>query len=295
LLGLLGVVWAGRKKIGALTQAAIEPHCRIGYSRAMTTWVWRFGCALLVLAGLALGGCLPSAQSQLEEEKEPHFLTGMGLVNAMDYSGAIESFEKSLDVNPQSASAHFQLGWLYEQKEPNPAIAIYHYDRYLRLRPGAENADIVKQRIEGCMQQIARKVSLGPVTEKVQHDLEQMAEDKKRLVEQNKQLADEVAKWRAYYNSQATLTNRAGQLPRPIQSTGQIPPPGGLNTSNLSSTAAPPGAGMPRSHKVSGGETMASIAKQYGVRLDALMQANPKVEPRRMKAGLILNVPPPPP
>jgi LysM repeat protein len=260
----------------------------------MTTWVWRFGCALLVLAGLALGGCLPPGQSQLEEEKEPHFLTGMGLVNAMDYSGAIESFEKALDVNPQSASAHFQLGWLFEQKEPDPAAAIYHYGRYLHLRPGADNADIVKQRIEGCKQQLARTVSLGPVTERVQHELEQLVEDKKRLIEQNKQLADEVTKWRVYYNSQVALTNHAGLPPHSVQSPApsQLP---GMVLSNLTSAAAPPGAGVPRSHKVSGGETMASIAKQYGVRLDALMAANPKVEPRRMKAGQTLNVPPPPP
>jgi tetratricopeptide (TPR) repeat protein len=259
----------------------------------MTTWLWRFGCTLLVLTGLALGGCLPSGQSQLEEEKEPHFLAGMGLVNAMDYTGAIESFKKALEVNPQSASAHFQLGWLFEQKEPNPAAAIYHYDCYLSLRPGADNADIVKQRIEGCMQQIARKVSLGPVTEKVQHELELLAEDKKRLMEQNKQLADEVAKWRAYYNNgQTALTNRAGSLSR---STIQTQWPGGLGASNLMSIATPPGAGVARTHKVSAGETMNSIAKQHGIRLEALMAANPKVEPRRIRAGQTLNVPPPPP
>jgi LysM repeat protein len=257
----------------------------------MRIWVWRFSCALLVLTGLAMGGCMPSGQSQLEEEKEPHFLTGMGLVNAMDYTGAVESFQKALDVNPQSASAHFQLGWLFEQKEPDPAAAIYHYGRYLRLRPGADNSDIVKQRIEGCKQQLARTVSLGPVSEKVQHELEQLTEDKKHLTEQNKLLAEEVTKWRAYYGTQAVLTNQAVQPSRSVQAPGPGRAPVSQISTSLTSTGIPGVAGPGRTHKVSEGETMSSIARQYGVRLEALMAANPRVEPRRIRSGQTLNVP----
>src|SRR3974377_1824924 len=111
----------------------------------MRAWVSLFGRALVLLTGLALSGCLPPAQSRLDEEKEPHFLAGKGLVNAMDYKGAIESFEKALEVNPQAAAAHFELGWLFDQKEADPAAAIYHYEYYLRLRPKAENAELLRQ------------------------------------------------------------------------------------------------------------------------------------------------------
>src|SRR5690348_5687004 len=118
----------------------------------MSFSVNRFCGVALLLAGLALGGCLPSPQSQSDEEKELHFLEGRSRVNTMDYPGAIESFEKALEANPQSAAAHFELGWLFDRKEPDPAAAIYHYAKYLTLRPGADNMETVKERILACKQ-----------------------------------------------------------------------------------------------------------------------------------------------
>ena len=97
----------------------------------MTFSVGLFRTALLLLAGLVLSGCLPSAPR--DEEKEPYFLAGKSRVNTMDFKGAIESFEKAVEVNPKSAAAHFELGWLYDQKESDPAAAIYHYERFLKL------------------------------------------------------------------------------------------------------------------------------------------------------------------
>ena len=41
----------------------------------------------------------------MEEEKEPHFMAGKMRVNEMDYPGAIECFEKALEVNPQDTRA----------------------------------------------------------------------------------------------------------------------------------------------------------------------------------------------
>src|SRR5437899_2558938 len=99
----------------------------------------------ILLTGIFFGGCLPSGRGQLDEEKEPHFLAGKSRVSQMDYKGAIESFEKALEVNPRSAAAHFELGWLFDKNDAAPATAIYHYDHYLALRPNADNAEIVKQ------------------------------------------------------------------------------------------------------------------------------------------------------
>ena len=62
--------------------------------------------------GIALSGCTPPDQSREDERKEPHFVLGQNRVNAMDYQGAIEAFEKSLEANPHSATAHYELGWL---------------------------------------------------------------------------------------------------------------------------------------------------------------------------------------
>ena len=69
----------------------------------------------------------------------------------------------------------------------DPAAAIYHYQQYLRLRPKAENADMVNQHILALKQELARMVSLGPVAERQQREFE-------RLYEENRRLNEEVEK-----------------------------------------------------------------------------------------------------
>src|SRR5436190_904960 len=158
----------------------------------MTFRTWLCG-ALAVLLGLGLAGCVPG-QGQSEEEREPHFLAGKSAIASMDYKGAIEAFEKALEVNPHSAPAHFELAWLYDQKDPNPAAAVYHYEQYLRLQPEAGNAETVTNRVLACKQELAKAILL-PNTPGMQHELDQLAEE-------NKRLRDEVERWRAYYRAQ---------------------------------------------------------------------------------------------
>src|SRR5882724_7243008 len=135
-----------------------------------------FGLALL--AGLlAITGCTLTSADQVDEAKEPHFLEGKARVNALDYAGAIESFERALEVNPKSASAH--------------------YEHYLKLRPNGENCERARTRIVACKQELARAVSLGPVTQNLQRDFEQLMEQNKKLTEDNKTLRDELERWEA--------------------------------------------------------------------------------------------------
>src|SRR6266436_8611767 len=148
------------------------------------------GCALFLLLALGLCGCLPSGHSPLDEEKEPHFLAGKSRVNTLDYQGAIECFEKALEANPRSALAHFEAGLLYEKHKQDHAAAIYHFERFLELRPGSGYAEVVRQHILACKQELAKAVSLGPVTQSLQREFEQLAQ-------QNKILQEEVAMWRA--------------------------------------------------------------------------------------------------
>ena len=73
----------------------------------------------------------------MDEQRDPFFLAGRDKITRMDYKGAVESFEKALEVNPRSASAHYELGWLNDQKLGQPAAGIYHYERYVQLQPNA--------------------------------------------------------------------------------------------------------------------------------------------------------------
>ena len=251
--------------------------------------------ACVVWFGVVLSGCAPSGQSQSDEEKEPHYILGKSRVNAMDFQGAIEAFEQSLEANPHSATAHFELGWLYDEKTSEPAAAIYHYQQYLKLNPNADNADVIKQRIYRCKQQLAADVLPLPSAPAAQQQLE-------RLSEQNRQLQDEVGKWRAYYTSQlaAAKTNSTPtpvyRAPQPTANPTPVQPAQNISTTPAGAnpgrpTNLKPAAAVPRTHTVVAGETAVGITRKFGVKLGALQAANPGVNLGRIRAGQVLNLP----
>jgi LysM repeat protein len=278
-------------------QRAIAQAGGFVYVQAMSFWIRLANGACIAWLAIALSGCTPSGRSQLSEEKEPHFVLGKSRVNAMDFQGAIEAFEQSLEANPHSATAHFELGWLYDEKTSDPAAAIYHYQQYLKLNPNADNADIIKPRISRCKQQLAADVLPLPSAPAAQQQLE-------KLFEQNRQLQDEVGKWRAYYASQLAAA-KTNATPTPVYS---APEPAANSTpvqSGQSISAAPavtssdhpasskPAAARPHTHTVVAGETAMGITRKFGVKLGALQAANPGVNLSRIHTGQVLNLPSP--
>ena len=252
---------------------------------------------LLLLCSVLLSGC-PSPRGRLDEEKEPHFLAGKARFNAMDYQGATESFEKALDANPNSAAAHFELGCLCEQNLADPAEAIYHYDHYLKLRPHAANAEIVRAHILACKQELVRTVSLGPVTQGLQTELE-------KLRDQNQRLREEVETWRVYALRLQALTNSAGasapsrgaqastapaSAPQTIAAIAASADSSRVSRSSSSrSSASSTGSG--KTHTIKPGETPTTIAKKYGVKVTALLAANPRLDERHLRVGQTLSLP----
>ncbi len=258
-----------------------------------------FGKSILVglaaAALISLNGCLPSDSSPLDEEKEPHYVLGKSCVNAMDYDGAVKAFSESLEANPRSAAAHFQLACLFDQKESDPAAAIYHYQEYLRLDPKAGNAEVIKQRVYSCKQQLAADVLPLPSAPAAQKQLEDLAD-------KNRQLQDENDKWRAYYAAQqAAPKNPPPNNPAPV-SLGS-PTPDDISAAPANPVAAAPATSATpvhtsvarparsRTHTVAAGETLAAIARKSGVSLAALEAANPGVTPKKLHVGQQLNLP----
>ena len=264
----------------------------------MRFWIRFPLCVAAVLLGAALGGCAPG-QGQTDEEKEPHFVLGQSRVNAMDYPGAIEAFEQSLEANPQSAAAHFELGWLYEEKASDPSAAIYHYRQYLKLNPNAGNAALIKQHVDACKQQLAADVLGLPSTSAAQQQLEKLAEQNRELQRHVDQLQEIVKQWNAYYASQ--LAVRSNSPPQNIYIAPQNPGPApdalsaqpAVTADSAPTKAAPPKPARPRTHTVVAGETAVGIARKFGVKLSALEAANPSMNPARIHAGQVLNLPPP--
>jgi LysM repeat protein len=121
--------------------------------------------------------------------------------------------------------------------------------------------------------------------------LEKTAEENKRLIEENKRLSEELAKWRASAVSQtAQLGNHSSVTP----SASRAEPVPQLASQQGKTNSVTQGSSplVPRrSYTVRAGDTPISIAKQFGVKLEALQAANPKLDARRLRVGQVINLP----
>lgn len=257
---------------------------------------------LVVAVVLAVAGCVPPGSGSTDEEKDPYYLSGKRRVNNYDYQGALEDFEKALEVNPHSAAAHLELGILHEQRTKDYSAAIYHFERFLKYRPDSDFAEPVRQRILSCKQELARTVSLGPVNQTMQRDLEQLdklTKENAQLKQQTEQLQSQVSQLIAQLIAQQRGQTNVVRIPQPVTSntpavTGSrgvtpLPPAG---SSQTFVHAAVPKMISSRTHVIRSGDTFYGIAKQYGVSQSLLQAANPGLDPRRLKLGQTIQVPP---
>src|SRR5213082_2466773 len=159
-------------------------------SRLIFVWL----AAIFVLLCLGWSGCSPSGESGLDEEKESNYLTGRSRKSAQNYTGAIEAFEQALEANPRSAAAHLELGLIYYQNVTTHwARAIYHFEKYLELRPKANNADLIRQNIDYCKLALAKEVPYTPNNDLVRKEVERLNRDNTELRQQIEQLKGQLA------------------------------------------------------------------------------------------------------
>lgn len=80
----------------------------------------------------------------LEEisQKEKTNLTqelGAAYTKAKLFPQAIDAYLNSLSLNPDNAEPHYNLGLLYQHSEGNTKKSLYHFKKYLELKPNAKN------------------------------------------------------------------------------------------------------------------------------------------------------------
>jgi LysM repeat protein len=245
-------------------------------------------CSLVACCCLVLAGCHPGSQGAGDEQREPYFLAAKKRVQERDPRGAIEYFEKALDVNPRSSSAHFELGILYENQDPAPdyAAALYHYKRCLDIRPDHQAADIIKQHMETCKRELAKSVVQLPTMEALQKKVDALSQD-------NQVLRARLEAWQNAY-SRTAVSNPPAAFPQNAPTTQRVAPPTNASrvepsTPRIETPRA--SATTSRMHTVVSGETFGSIAKKYGVKVTSLQSANPSVDARRLKPGQALVIP----
>ncbi len=98
----------------------------------------------LVVAGVFAGCSKGAAVLDERDERDPLIQKARAKEKAHDIDGAIEAYHAALDRKPHLARAHLELGRLHEKYGEDYPRAIYHYERYLEMRPSTQKRELIE-------------------------------------------------------------------------------------------------------------------------------------------------------
>ncbi len=102
---------------------------------------------LFVLVAVGLAGCGRVGRLDERDRNSRIVSRAYEMANQGDYDSAITLFTKALETYPRLSRPHLDLALLLHDRRHDYVRAIYHYNRYLELRPGTEKASMIKDRI----------------------------------------------------------------------------------------------------------------------------------------------------
>lgn len=291
----------------------------------MSKWPASWRVILLFVFCCLLSGCLPVSDTPADDEKDPNFIEGRNHYNMMDWKGAVEAYERAVQANPRNATAHFELGVLYQERMKDPISAAFHFQKHLEMRPNSSYREVIRPKLEACKMEIAKTVTFVVVNQEVHKDLARLTDElniaKKQIEALHGQLATTprvVTQWMKftvtnYFTNyvQVASAQPVAQQPRVANTLTRtntqqhVTPTAPPNTGGAHRTTLPPNgpvtradirpqvssAPKPRAYTVRSGDTMAEIARKFGVSLPKLQAANPTIQPRNMRVGQTLNIP----
>jgi tetratricopeptide (TPR) repeat protein len=254
--------------------------------------------ALLVLSA----GCERSAPStDAQAEREVNYQRARKLYEDRDFPGAADFYKKALSVNPDFASAHLELGLLSEDKLGDPIAAIYHYRRFLELRPDSEKRQLVEDFIERAKLSLAVKLPQTPVADP--GELTRLQNETAALLQENATLRTRIAeleKTVASAESAAPILGAAPPAPStaaPPAAAAAVPPAASPPIMAAAAvTESPSESSRVRLCVVQRGDTLQSLAlRYYGTRAawERIYQANRSGLPSKdqLKVGQQLMIP----
>jgi hypothetical protein len=253
---------------------------------------------LLGIAALWLAGCTESDRVKTAAEiDEPAYREGQAMLKSGRRQEALSAFLKVVDKRGDDApESHLEIGLLYAQHINDPLSAIYHFRKYLALRPNSPQAPLVRQRIDAATREFARTLPAQPLENQLQRVDLVAALDK--LKQENEALKQELADLKAGRNAVAgsgpdnppaatpatpavapgisfnvetvpTVRTRPAPPPAsspvkaPVRNATQAPPRTAPAPQAQATTAATKPAAGARRHTVQQGDTLSKIALQY--------------------------------
>jgi tetratricopeptide (TPR) repeat protein len=238
-------------------------------------------------------GCERSGPiTNAEAEREANYQRAKKLYEQRDFQAAAEFYKKALSVHPEFANAHMELGLLYDDKLGDPISAIYHYRRYLELRPDSEKGQLVEDFIERAKLSLAAKLPQSPIVDP--GELTRLQSEKAALLQENAALRTKVGELEKVANTAAAA--RPAMVDSAVMPVSVLPTPAPttIMADVPATTFAEPARA--RVYIVQKGDTLYSLAlRYYGTRAawDKIYQANRSGLPSKdqLKVGQQLVIP----
>lgn len=121
-----------------------------------------FAAAIVSLYILSAGGCDFGQAEVVKETAEPHFLRGQEELRRGNVSEAMSAFLKVSEKRRDAPESHFELGRIYLEHMDDPNTAIYHFKKYLELKPNSPSSPMVRQMIETAQKKFAASLPESP-------------------------------------------------------------------------------------------------------------------------------------
>ncbi len=236
----------------------------------------------LFVAILALTGCGKDSQSMEErEERDPLVKSGQAYMAEANWNAAIDAFKQALEQEPRMARPHLDLALIYQQHKINYIHAIYHYDRYVELRPDAEKTKFIEEQKLKVAQALANTlINNSP-------EVKRVVQERNQLLQQNASLKQQLSPSKA-----GRTTTNVKTVPAVTQKTATqtIPKTATQNAPRNSTTA------KHQIYHVVSGDTLTKIANKFyndSARWDIILDANKDTMggPRDLKVGQTLVIP----
>jgi len=205
--------------------------------------------AAFLLANVGCGGA--SERLDRRDERDPLIVRGDARKRAGDIESAIDLYQQALDRKPQLALAHLKLAVEYDEQKKDYLRAIYHYSRYLEMRPRAQKNELIEELIR-----LARVSYLASLPNPPPGALEKIALLERENEALRRQVTDLTQQARTLQDELATL--RKGASSRPVASSAPTPPP--RARSSDPAPAAQASAQAPETYRVQRGDTLSRIA-----------------------------------
>ncbi len=245
---------------------------------------------------LFVGGCDTKTGDAVDEVEESLYSKGKAELRKGNANEALGCFLKVIEKRRDAPESHWEAGSIYLNSLNDPIAAIYHFKKYLELKPDSNISGNVKQMIETAHKRFAASLPLTPFSNNVELEeiISKLQKENYELKQRLATYADTIEKLEKYQKNIAKKSEASATLANIQQTVSEKPD----TLNNSRHNTKPPEVQRDKAvdYVVKPGDTLSSISRKvYGTtsRWKDIYKANRSVlpSPEALKPGQTLKMP----